>query len=821
MPEIIVNGVRHELSLEHERSLLQVLREELGLTGAKYACGEGACGACTVLLDGDPIHSCVTPVGDAAGREVTTVEGLGSPAGLHPVQRAFLETAAMQCGYCTPGMVVRAAALLERMASPSDDEIRSHMQGNLCRCCTYPRIARAIRRAAELGRAPAPAPAPSTGQRALHSIEARPSKPWDLTSPKDRDFFEVLPPGLVVVVPSGAVPGTWTAGGGAWIHVGEDGVVTAFIGKVDVGQGNRTGLSILVAEDLDIPVSSVRLVMGDTDVCPFDMGTFGSRSTPDAGPVLRAAASAARRLLDGGVSLAERRVETVTEPPPPGDARAWRLAGSHVDRVGAEEMVTGAARYATDVSFPGMLHGARLRPPRIGASLRSVDISDAERLPGVTVIEDGDVIGAVADDPPAARRAVAAMRAEWEIPSQPSERTLAEYLRAHPAEIEGWRGAVDDEAGDVEAALARADVLLESTYATPYLAHAPLETRVAVARWDGDRLTVWTGTQVPFGVRADVAGRLGMSEADVRVIVPPTGGGFGGKHSVETAVEAATFARATGRPVKVRWSREEEFVHGYFRPAGVIDVRSGAYRDGTLLAWDFLNVNSGAAGIGCPYDVANRRIAFRPADSPFPQGSYRALAATANAFARESHIDEIAVECGVDPVELRSRQLRDERVAAVLHAAAEGGGWGSGEDAHGIACGVEKDARVATCVRVHVEGERPVIDRIVTAFDCGAVIDPDNLRNQIEGATVMGLGAAMFEGIRFDDGILNASMTEYRVPRFEDVPPIEVILIDRRDVPPAGGGETPIIAVAPALANALFAATGERVRSLPLFASRG
>src|SRR5437764_14106614 len=127
MAELTVNGARHELSLERERSLLQVLREELGLTGAKYACGEGACGACTVLLDGEPIHSCVTPVGDAAGRAVTTIEGLTPPGALHPVQRAFAEAAAMQCGFCTPGMIVRAAALLERTPSPSDEEILAHM----------------------------------------------------------------------------------------------------------------------------------------------------------------------------------------------------------------------------------------------------------------------------------------------------------------------------------------------------------------------------------------------------------------------------------------------------------------------------------------------------------------------------------------------------------------------------------------------------------------------------------------------------------------------------------------------------------------------
>jgi nicotinate dehydrogenase subunit B len=349
----------------------------------------------------------------------------------------------------------------------------------------------------------------------------------------------------------------------------------------------------------------------------------------------------------------------------------------------------------------------------------------------------------------------------------------------------------------------------------------PLETRVAVARWDLERLTVWTGTQVPFGVRAEVAERLGISEELVRVIVPPTGGAFGGKHSVEATIEAAVFARAAGRPVKVRWSREEEFMWGYLRPAAVIDVRTGAARDGSLLAWDFRDVNAGPAAISCPYDIADQRIVFQPADSPLSQGSYRALAATANNFARESHVDEIAFACSVDPLDLRLRHLADERLAGVLRAAADRAGWGSGTAALGIACGVEKDARVATCVRLRMDGERPVIERIVTAFDCGAIVDPDNLRNQIEGATVMGLGGALFEAIRFEDGcILNGSMTDYRVPRFGDVPPIDVVLIDRRDVPPAGGGETPLIAVAPAVANAMFAATGERLRSLPLLPSR-
>jgi isoquinoline 1-oxidoreductase len=272
--------------------------------------------------------------------------------------------------------------------------------------------------------------------------------------------------------------------------------------------------------------------------------------------------------------------------------------------------------------------------------------------------------------------------------------------------------------------------------------------------------------------------------------------------------------------VKVRWTRPEEFTEGHLRPAAVIDVRSGA--DGeAITAWEMRNTNSGMFGLVGPYRVPSQRLDFQPADSPLRQGSYRALAATANHFARESHMDELAAAMGLDPLELRLKHLADERLADVLRAAADRIGWGQAREARrgvGIACGVEKGARVATAVDVRVgEDRRLVIERIVTAFDCGAIVNPDGLANQVEGAVVMGLGAALFEAIRFEAGVIgNASFVDYRVPRIDDVPPVEVILLDRPDISPAGAGETPILAIAPAIANAIFAATGVRLRSLPL-----
>jgi nicotinate dehydrogenase subunit B len=817
MVSLIVNGEVREAAAPPERPLLWVLRDELGLVAAKPGCGEGACGACTVLLGGEPVRACVLPAGDVADREVTTLEGLAPEGMLHPVQRAFLELGALQCGYCTAGMIISAAALLAADPDPDESRIAAALDGNVCRCGAYPRIVRAVRRAAELLDEPAlaiPSVPPEPGF-------ARPARPWDLAPADERDWFAVLPDGLVVAVEPEAVDGSWSTSAGAWLHVGTDGVVTVFTGKVDVGQGNRAALSLLAAAELQVPVESVRLVMGDTDLCPFDRGTFGSRSIVDAGPLLRAAAAAARQSLERRqLEAGERRVELVAASTVNLEPRRQPQPSSGVRRA-ALDVVAGAAHYPSDVTRPGVLQGAALHTPP-GAHLRSLELGAAHALLDVTVVHEGEFVGVVALDREAVEHALQAIDVQWEPASGPNDGELSAYLRSHPVEREGWGGAFHEESGDVRQALADAEVQLEASYSTAYVAHVPLETRAALAEWENGRLTVWTGTQRPFGVRTQLADELGVDEERVRVIAPTAGAGFGGKHTGEAAIEAARLSRATGRPVSVRWSREQEFAAAYVRPAAVIDVRSGARTDGALTAWDFVNISAGPAGIRCPYTIPSQRLAFQPADSPLRQGAYRALAATANHFARESHLDELADRLGVDPVELRLRHLEDERLAAVLEAAAGRAGWE--ERPHtagvglGIACGVEKDARVATCASVYVgPDDSLVVQRIVTAFDCGAIVDADNLENQIEGATVMGLGGALFEHIRLEQGrMLTRSLSEYRVPRFSDVPAIEVVLLDRPDVPSAGGGETPIVCVAPALANAVFAAAGSRLRSLPL-----
>ena len=867
---LTVNGATALLPASAQ--LLSALRDRLGLTGAKPGCGEGSCGACTVLVDGEPTPSCQLTVGSAAGRAVTTIEGLAERDGLHPVQRAFADEDAAQCGYCTPGFILSASALLAANPAPNDAEVDAALAGHICRCGGYQRIRRAVHRAAaqatppdsdklksgnrlsdipdpdnpdadyldpeDLAGSPAEA-GPWAGLATADRWQAqdppgalyRPVCPWDMTLTAERDWFTVLGDGLVVVLEP-PDEGTWTTARGAWLHVSRNGAVTAFTGKVDVGQDNSTALRLIVAEELDLPLASVRLVMGDTDVCPFDAGTFGSRSMPDAGAALRRTAAYARGVLPVGAG--ERRIEIVTGEPVVSDPARWQQAGHRPRARWALAAVTGTRRFVSDLVLPGMLHGALLRPPVPGAALRLLDSAAIDDWPTATLIRADGLTGVVAADLATARNAIAAVaaRAEWDVPASPSSDGLADYLRSHPGEAEG-RPFVRQE-GSAATALEVAAVRREATFTSAYIAPAALETRVAVARWDGGRVTVWTGTQTPFAVRAQVAAALAIAEQDVRVIVPPTGGAFGGKHAAGISIEASVLARQAGAPVRVAWTRHEEFTAGALRKASVIDVVAGATSEGQLAGWTFVNFNSGPAGIATPYRVADQRLEHKPAHSPLTQGSYRALAATANNFARESMIDELACELGIDLVRFRLENLADERLAAVLRAVAKHVGWADRQASEpqadepavgwGIACGIEKEGRVATAAQVAVWPDRRAgmaarieVCRLVSGYECGAIVNPAAVRRQVEGAAVMALGGALFEAIEFTDGVItNGAFSRYPVPRIADIPPIEVILLDRPDLPSAGAGETPMIAVAPAIAGAIFDATGRRLRSLPL-----
>ena len=637
----------------------------------------------------------------------------------------------------------------------------------------------------------------------------------------------------------------------SWIRIGEDGRVTVYTGKVEVGQNIRTSLSQLVAEELMVPLSSITMIMGDTDLVPFDSGTYGSLTTPQMGSQLRKAAATARAALIeiaaknwntqsagliaekgmiwhkaankkigyGELTKGRQMLMPIAEKVELIAAKDWKVAGKTVPRINERSFITGKHVYVSDMKLPGMLYGKVLRAPSYGAKLLEADINTASKIPGVVVVKDGNFVGVAAPDIKTAGKALQSITAKWEEKKEaPSNQNIFDYLVKSATGKSDNRG---DTTGDIERGLSDAEFKHSKTYNIHYIAHVPLEPRAAVAEWVDGKLTVWTGTQRPFGVQQELAGVFGLSKEKVRVIMPDTGSGYGGKHSGEAAIEAARLARDAKKPVKRVWSREEEFAWAYFRPGGVIDVNAGVNKDGTITGWKFTNYNSGGAGIETQYKVSNEQITHLPSDTPLKQGSYRGLAATANVFARECHMTDLARLIKMDPLVFRTKNLDDDRFKAVLEAAAKAFNWNASKapgHGYGIAGGFEKRGYVGCCAEVMVNSDKEVkVLRITQAFDCGAIVNPNHLENQAIGSIVQGLGGALFEAVHFANGkILNSGLSAYRVPRFSDLPKIEIILMDRKDMPSVGAGEACIVGVAPAIRNAILDATGIALNNLPM-----
>jgi isoquinoline 1-oxidoreductase len=611
------------------------------------------------------------------------------------------------------------------------------------------------------------------------------------------------------------------------LHFGEDGRITVFTGKVEVGQGSRTELAMAAAEELQVPLHRVQLVMADTDLVPNDGITAGSRSTPSTVPAVRQAAAAARALREQSAAgkpdfdyrdLA--KLDLRDKPIPAAKLLSpdrWQILGTPHGRTDARAIVTGGHRYPSDIQRPGMFYGCVLRPPSFGAKLLELDLKAAASVAGAKAVRDGEFAGCYAPTSFAARKAVAALKqtARWEEKSSVSHRELFAHLKqtADPA----GRPPRIQTRGDLQQALADARQKVKAAYQVAFIQHAPMEPRSAAAEWTDGKLTVWTGTQNPHGVRDQLVQAFRLSPSKVRVIVPDTGGGFGGKHTADAAIEAAKLAKESGRPISLRWTRAEEFQHAYFRPAGLFEIEASLDSHGLLTAWDFHNYNAGTASMETPYRVANARHAFHYCDSPLREGSYRGIAATANNFARECFMDELAAAASQDPFQFRQANLEPGRLRNVLEAAAARFGWAGRGKGTGIACGTEKGSYVAACAEVDPNNGQPIVRRITMAYECGAILNPSNLRAQVEGSIIQGLGGALTEAMEFENGrVTNGLFRHYRVPRFKDVPPIEIVLLDRKDLPSAGAGETPIIAVAPAIANAMSHATGARYRAMPV-----
>ncbi|MBK9797867.1 MAG: xanthine dehydrogenase family protein molybdopterin-binding subunit [Holophagaceae bacterium] len=685
-----------------------------------------------------------------------------------------------------------------------------------------------------------------------------------------RDFLKATGAfGLFVTFPlSGAVqehaerPG-YPKDFNAYFRIGPDGRVGCFVGKVEMGQGAMTALAMLAAEELDVPLERVDMLMGDTDLCPWDQGTWGSLSVWQFGPVLRGAAAEARAVL---LQLAAERLGVPVERLQV-QAGIVSVSGAPARRVGYGELVqgkriekhladvkvkpvaqftqvgkdaprkdgrakvTGTAKFAADILPPGTLQACLLRPPAHGARLLSVDTSEAEKLPGVRIIREGDLLAVLHVRPDGAREALGRVKAKYQpSPSTLDDQTIFEHLlkAAPPARELVARGSLL--AGE-----ALAVQRLDATYLNGYVAHAPMEPHTAVAQWDKGRMTVWASTQAPFLLKGQLVQALGLKPREVRVITPYLGGGFGGKGGCPPALEAARLARLAGVPVQVTWSRREEFFLDSFRPAAVVKVRAGLDKGGRIAFWEHHVVAAGDQEAQSVYDLPHQRIQSSggwmggnpPGLHPFAIGAWRAPAANTNVHASESHMDALAALAKVDPLEFRLKHLKNPRMVGVLKAAAKAFGWtpkaGPSGRGFGVACADHRDTLVAAMAEVAVDKKTGEVQvkRVVVAQDMGVVVHPDGARQQVEGCVTMGLGYALTEEVRFKNGqVLDENFDTYRIPRFAQVPLIQTILIDNPGLPAQGGGEPAIVVMGALIANAIHDAVGIRLLQLPMTPER-
>ena len=680
-----------------------------------------------------------------------------------------------------------------------------------------------------------------------------------------RDFFKIFGGGIFIFLTIGdlsiaeaqrrrrsRLPSDFNA----FLRIGEDGRVTCFTGKIEMGQGVITSIPQSLADELDIPLDSVDMVMGDTDLCPWDMGTFGSMTTRFFVPPLREAAAEARVVL---LELASERLELPVEQlkaeagvifdknnsknkvtyaqlakgqkierhiegePQTKDFSEFKVVGKSFLRRDSLEKVTGEAKFAGDIRLPGMLYAKILRPPAHDAELKSVDTSAAEKMEGVQVVRDGDLVAALHELPDVAEAAVAKIKAEYDRPeANVDDKTIFDHLLKVASESE-----TESDGGNLTEGRELSAHIFEEKYLNSYVAHAPAENHTAIANIEGNKVTVWASTQAPFRVKDQVAEALGFPAENVRIIAPFVGGGFGGKTRCQQGIEAARLAKLTGKPVQVAWSRAEEFFYDTFRPAAVVKITSGITDAGRISLWDYGVYFAGGRGSENFYDIPHYRTMTHGGDDahPFGTGAWRAPANNTNTFARESQIEIMAAKAGIDPLEFRLRNLKNEQVIGVLKAAADKFGWtpakGPSGRGYGIACGTDVGTWVAHIAEVEVDANGNVqVKRVVCAQDMGLVVNPQGAKLQVEGGIIMGLGYALTEEIHFKGGeILDRNFDTYDITRFSWTPEIETVLIES-DAPPQGGGEPAIICMGGVIANAIFDATGARLFQLPMTPAR-
>ncbi|MBI4766001.1 MAG: molybdopterin-dependent oxidoreductase [Deltaproteobacteria bacterium] len=829
-----VNGKNYRVEAAEDTPLLWVIRDHLGLTGTKFGCGISRCGACTVHVDGEAVRSCITPVSTLAGKKVITIEGL-SVDGRHPVQQAWIDDEVPQCGYCHSGQIMSAAALLFKIPKPADADIDKAMSGNLCRCGTYQRIRRAIHRAAGMMERE------GSGKKAI--AESIPS-------------FVFNP----------------------FVRIGQDERVTILVNKSEMGQGVYTALAMLVAEELECDWARVRVEPAPVDPV-YNHTAFGIQMTGGSTSVLsewdrlrQIGAAVRERLIsaaaeawkiDKSLCRAQNGVviqsngemltygqlaEKAARLPMPKkvqlkDPASFKLIGRPIQRLDTPAKTDGTALFGIDVKIPDLLTALIARPPVFGGKVKDWDIEKAKAVTGVKkVVKIEAGVAVVGVDFRSAALGRKALEINWEEGPLASLSTVG--IREQYARLAKTSGVTARKEGDPEKAMAAAARQIQAEYEVPFLAHAPMEPLNCCVDLRPHHLEIWTGTQFQT-VDRDAAARVaGLQPEEVKIHTTFLGGGFGRRANPQSdfVVEAVQVAMAVKKPVQVVWTREDDIKGGYYRPLWFDRIAAGLDSGGNLIAWQHtivgqsvlkgtlfgrgmiksgIDVTSVEGAEDIPYEIPNIVVGLHSPDLGVPVQWWRSVGQSHTAFVVESFLDEIAHSLGKDPYEFRRGLLnRHPRHLGVLELAAQKADWGkkpASARARGIALHESFGSFIAQVAEVSVTPAGQVrIHKVVCAIDCGRVVNPDTIKAQMEGGIVFGLSAALHGAITFKKGrVEQGNFNDYRLLTMEEMPVIEVHIVPSNEAP-GGVGEPGVPPIAPAVGNAVFAATGKRIRRLPI-----
>jgi CO/xanthine dehydrogenase Mo-binding subunit/aerobic-type carbon monoxide dehydrogenase small subunit (CoxS/CutS family) len=846
-----VNGKVFQVEAEPDTPLLYVLRNDLGFKGVKYACGLEQCGACNVLIDGESAPSCKLAVSSVQGSEITTIEGLGTPENPHPLQEAFIDQQATQCGYCTAGMVIAAQGLLNKHRYPTEAQIDEALDGHLCRCGTHERVRRAIK--------------------------LRVARPDPNALFETRDMEPI--PRQAQELPSALVENPELD---SWIRITQDGTITVFSGKVEYGQGLKTALAQIAADELDVSLERIQMVMGDTEQTPNEGMTVGSMSLQTSGNAIRQAAAEARQVMlnlaleeleaypenlaveDGQIIDREsgRKIDywtlqggkdfdyEIRGAAQPKTADAYKLVGKTAPHLDTLKKVTGNYDFVQDLELEDMAHGRVVRPPSYHSRLVSVDLAAVEQMPGVLkVVRDGSFLGVIAVREELAIKAMEKLAevAVWDSQAIPSrQENLFQEIEAQIDEsylIVDGTGTYDPipprQAPD------EASRTVTATYTKPFHMHATIGPSSALAHMQDGKLTLWAHTQGVFPPRDNIAQVLKMPAEDIHMIHVEGSGCYGHNGADDAALDTALLARALpGRPILLKWTRAHEHQWEPYSPATLIKMQASIDEDGQVIDWHHevyspphlgrARLDDNTSGLLAAWHLAEpmpqpppmaslwdnvgshrnadplyqfdrkRIVKHVQLESALRVSSFRGLGAYANVFALESFMDEVAHAAGVDPVEFRLRSLEDERARAFARY--------KNSAAY---CAVVVEANV------DIETGEIKLERAVIAGESGQVVNPDGLSNQLEGGFIQAASMTLKEQVDYNaEGILSVDWETYPILTFSEAPRIETVILNRPGAPFLGSGEASQGPTPAAIANAVYDAVGVRLRDIPFTPER-